>query len=100
MAPLHSMRAEREGWGEERKRERKVRRHGCKGGWWMDGGMGGGGAARQGVVIVIRSEPGRVGRTLDTCWRGDKQAKAITRRYPAAPGAILGALELRLEYFS
>lgn len=66
----------------------------------MDGGTDSGGAGRQGVVIVIPSEPARVGRTLDTCWRGDKKAKAITLRYPAAQAAILAALALRLEYFS
>lgn len=67
---------------------------------WMHGWMDSGGAGRQGVVIVIPSEPGRVKRTLDTCWRGDKESKAITLQYPAAKAAILAALKLTLEYFS
>lgn len=40
--------------------------------------MGVGGAGSQGIIIVSPSEPGRVQRTLDTCWRGDKESKAIT----------------------
>lgn len=62
--------------------------------------MDSGGAGRQGIIFVIPSEPGKIQRTLDTCWRGDKESKAITPRSPAAKAAILAALKLRLEYFS
>lgn len=36
-----------------------------------------GGAGSQGIIIVSPSEPGT---TLDTCWRGDKESKAITQQ--------------------
>lgn len=39
--------------------------------------MNAGGAGSQ-AIIIVSPGPGRVQRTLDTCWRGDKESKAIT----------------------